>query len=283
MQPRNRPRAYRKYIFASILLHGLLAAFLIHSYSGVQDRNEAPPSAPSGHPPAATAQVAPAGPARTPALQLAPELSLPQEGALQDAAPPGPEAPAAARQEGTKSPENTPSPRPSLETGKISGQALPPAAPEPQKKPPPPSTQAQRPQTPANTAEPKENTELASASDSPPPPPGPENPLIRAQLTTGIQGREPIDQAGPVIRFKEGSKRLYYFTEVKGMQGQTLVHRWEYEGKVIARVPLRIGGNQWRTYSSKNLAPAMAGRWQVVVTDAKGKTLHRDGFVYQDP
>lgn len=112
---------------------------------------------------------------------------------------------------------------------------------------------------------------------------GPETEIIRAQFTTGIKKREPIDEAGPVILAKKDLKRLYYFTEVKGMAGETLIHRWEHEGEVMAKVRFPIGGDPWRTYSSKYLTPAMTGQWRVIVTDSKGNSLHASRFVYRSP
>lgn len=108
--------------------------------------------------------------------------------------------------------------------------------------------------------------------------------VSRAQFTTGIKQREPIDRVGPVIPAKgNGIKQIYYFTEIKGMRGETLTHRWEREGQVVAEVQLQIGSNQWRTYSRKNLTPAMTGGWRVVVIDSQGKPIHAGRFVYAEP
>lgn len=108
--------------------------------------------------------------------------------------------------------------------------------------------------------------------------------VARAQFTTGIEQQEPVDQVGPIILAKDNEiKQLYYFTEIKGMRGETIIHRWEHEGKIIAKVHLQIGSNQWRTYSRKNLTPAMAGNWQVVVTNSQGNPIHTDRFVYVKP
>ena len=126
--------------------------------------------------------------------------------------------------------------------------------------------------------------EEASPLTEEPPSTQPEENILRAQLTTGVEQHEPVDQLGKVIPVnKRGVKRLYYFTEVINMYGRTIIHRWEYEGRVIAKVPLSIDSYQWRTYSSKALTPAMIGRWQVVVTDEQGKPLHTDNFVYKEP
>lgn len=108
--------------------------------------------------------------------------------------------------------------------------------------------------------------------------------VARAQFTTGIDGREPVDQVESVFHTEGKSlRRLYYFTEITGLSGGTVTHRWEHEGKVMAEVPFAIGSDSWRVYSSKALTPSMEGPWRVVVTDAEGNTLKADGFLYKGP
>lgn len=105
--------------------------------------------------------------------------------------------------------------------------------------------------------------------------------IIRAQLTNGIKNREPIDRAESVISTpSQGFKRLFYFTEFRGMKGQKVFHRWEHEGHIVAEVKFNVGGNRWRVYSSKNLIPSMEGEWKITITDATGKVFLTDSFVY---
>jgi type II secretory pathway predicted ATPase ExeA len=120
---------------------------------------------------------------------------------------------------------------------------------------------------------------------SPPPISGPvarpqSEHVARAQFASGIEDREPIDRVGPVV-YSNGKhlRRLYYFSEVKGLQGQEITHRWEHEGETLAEVSFPIGGNRWRVYSSKRLIPPMAGDWRVVVS-SEGEALHVDHFTY---
>lgn len=105
--------------------------------------------------------------------------------------------------------------------------------------------------------------------------------VIRAQLTNGIKNREPIDRAENVISTSnQGFKRLFYFTEFRNMKGQKIIHRWEHEGRIEAEIKFNVGGNRWRVYSSKNLIPSMEGEWKIIITNATGKVLLTDGFVY---
>jgi type II secretory pathway predicted ATPase ExeA len=103
--------------------------------------------------------------------------------------------------------------------------------------------------------------------------------VVRAQFTTGIREREPINQLGPVIQAAKAGQ-LYYFTELRNMRGETITHRWEYEGRVVTEVPFRIKSDSWRVYSRKQLTPATKGNWLVVVTDSKGEVIRRDSFKY---
>lgn len=106
--------------------------------------------------------------------------------------------------------------------------------------------------------------------------------VARAQFTTGIEAREPVDRVGNVFHaYGEPVRYLYYFTDIEDMAGETVTHYWEYEGKVIAAVPFEIGSPRWRTWSSKELRLDMAGDWRVIVTDSEGQVISTDSFVYK--
>lgn len=139
------------------------------------------------------------------------------------------------------------------------------------------------------TAQPDEAAGLNQEPDSPQMAPGVTQPsttsspkIARAQFTSGIAGREPIDRVESVVRADQRRpKRLYYFTEFRDMEGETVTHRWEHEGKVAAEITFEVRGNRWRAYSSKSLLPTMTGQWRVVVTDSAGKPLSVASFAYQ--
>ncbi len=105
--------------------------------------------------------------------------------------------------------------------------------------------------------------------------------IVRAQLTNNVKNREPVDLIkGTVSAEGQSLKHLYYFTEFRNMQGQTLSHRWIHEGKTVAEVNFDIRGNRWRVYSSKYLTPSMAGHWQVLLVDARGEPLKTEHFSF---
>jgi len=101
--------------------------------------------------------------------------------------------------------------------------------------------------------------------------------VARAAVTTGIENHEPMDELSSVTT--EVGK-IFYFTELRGMEGQKVTHRWEHNGEVMAEVPFEIGGPRWRVYSSKNLAPSLTGEWKVSVLDANGNPLSTNTFAY---
>ncbi len=105
----------------------------------------------------------------------------------------------------------------------------------------------------------------------------PQGIVARSAFTTAIQDREPLDH---LTTLSTDHNKIYFFTELRGMTGQTVKHRREYNGKVMAEVPFEIGGPRWRVYSSKNLDPCWTGEWKVSVIDSNGSTLSVKTFRY---
>ncbi len=99
----------------------------------------------------------------------------------------------------------------------------------------------------------------------------------RAALTESVVDREP---QGRMKQLTNDRDRVFYFTDVRDMTGETLVHRWERNGELVVEVPLAIGGPRWRTYSTKQLDPSALGDWTVSAIDASGRVLSSDGFSY---
>lgn len=104
-----------------------------------------------------------------------------------------------------------------------------------------------------------------------------ESGVARAVFATDIQDREPVDQIGQLTN---DNSSVYFFTEIRGLEGQTVTHRWEHGGEVRAEVNFNVGGNRWRVWSSKNLQPNWLGEWKVSVVDAGGNVLSQESFAY---
>ena len=65
------------------------------------------------------------------------------------------------------------------------------------------------------------------------------------------------------------------------MAGETVTHRWEYNGQVMAEVDFQIGGPRWRVYSSKTMMHDWVGDWKVSVVDEDGSPLSVNTFSYE--
>lgn len=109
-------------------------------------------------------------------------------------------------------------------------------------------------------------------------PPVPADAVARATFATAIDQREPVDSIDSLTSDRD---RVYYFNEFDGISGRRVTHRWEYQGEVMAEVPIEIGGARWRAYSSKNLDASQLGEWTVSVIDESGDVVRKDSFVYE--
>ncbi len=108
----------------------------------------------------------------------------------------------------------------------------------------------------------------------------PRGSVARTAFTSAIEDREPIDN---LVRVPNSVSRIYFFSDLRNLEGEIVTHRWEYEGKVMAEVKFRVGGGpRWRVYSSKNLLPEWTGKWTVVVLDESGWPLKASMFEYTD-
>lgn len=106
--------------------------------------------------------------------------------------------------------------------------------------------------------------------------------VARAVFASDVVDREPIDNIGNTLKVDySGIQKVYFFTDLRGMNGSTVSHRWLLDGQVMADIPFDIGGDRWRVWSSKRLLPGFEGTWTVqVVKD--GKVLTSRSFQYVD-
>jgi len=101
--------------------------------------------------------------------------------------------------------------------------------------------------------------------------------VARAVFTSEIQGREPTDT---LTSLSNDKNKVYFFTDLRGLGGQAVTHRWEYEGKTMSEVNFNVGGPHWRVWSSKTLLPQWTGQWRVLVIDGDGNTVGESSFDY---
>ena len=101
--------------------------------------------------------------------------------------------------------------------------------------------------------------------------------VARAIFTSGIDNREPVDALTSV---SNDTNQLTFFTDLRDLTGQTVTHRWEYNGVVMAEIDFNVGAERWRVWSNKKLIPQWVGDWHVVVVDADNNELTRAQFTY---
>jgi hypothetical protein len=107
--------------------------------------------------------------------------------------------------------------------------------------------------------------------------PQPGGHVARAAFTTAVVDREPqdaLEQLGNDVR------SVSYFTELRGLAGETVTHRWELDGTVMAEVAFEVDGPRWRVHSSKRLDPTQLGVWTVSVIDSQGRVLSQQSLRY---
>ena len=106
-------------------------------------------------------------------------------------------------------------------------------------------------------------------------------PVVEATFGSGLD-RESRLLVGPAVEFGPDVEQVYCLTRIRGLESPTTVtHAWYHEGQAKARVELKIGSSDWRTWSSKRILPAWTGSWEVKVLDATGKVLATFGFAVE--
>jgi hypothetical protein len=106
--------------------------------------------------------------------------------------------------------------------------------------------------------------------------PVPDAYVARALFTTEVIEREPVDQ---VVSVGPERDRIFFFTDLRNLQGRTVKHRWEFEGQFMGEIEFKVGGPRWRVYSKKTLKPGASGKWTVLVLDQSGWPLHASIFM----
>jgi len=104
-----------------------------------------------------------------------------------------------------------------------------------------------------------------------------EGSAARALFAQSIVDREPVDQT---VELSNDTGKVYFFTELRGLNGKSVTHRWEYAGEPHAAITFNIGSDRWRTWSSKNLEPSWTGVWTVSVVDEDGNVLAEENLNY---
>jgi hypothetical protein len=103
--------------------------------------------------------------------------------------------------------------------------------------------------------------------------------VVRSQLTSDIDKNEPVDTiAVPIkIGFKE-TLWIYYFAELKGLKGKTILHEWLLNGELVSQKKVNISADPWRTASKQMITYTTNNDWSVRLTDEAGNKLIEKKF-----
>lgn len=111
--------------------------------------------------------------------------------------------------------------------------------------------------------------------------PKPENKkyVTRAQLTSDITKNEPIDKLKiPLHIGKKETLWIYYFVELKGMNGKAVFHEWWLNGNLVSRKKVNISDDPWRTSSKQIITYTTNNDWIVRVVDEARNVLSETSF-----
>jgi hypothetical protein len=99
---------------------------------------------------------------------------------------------------------------------------------------------------------------------------GVEGTISRAQFTSAILDREPVDE---VTSIDSATNSVFFFTEFRNFEGTSASHRWIYNGDVKFELSFKIRGSRWRVYSQKTLPKEWLGDWKVEIVSEGGTVL----------
>ncbi len=100
--------------------------------------------------------------------------------------------------------------------------------------------------------------------------------VAESAIATQVADRQPVDN---VTSVPADVGRVYCWTRIVGAQGEVeVVHVWYHGDMEMARVPLRVGSDNWRTWSSKNIEPSWTGQWRVDVEAPDGTVIQSMSF-----
>lgn len=103
---------------------------------------------------------------------------------------------------------------------------------------------------------------------------------VSGQFTTAIRDREPVDHVSFVAN---EVRTIFFFSELRGLNGRSVTHRWSYAGEPRAEVSFDVQGPRWRVWSSKDLLPDWIGDWTVEIVTDDGEVIAAETFTYSAP
>ena len=76
---------------------------------------------------------------------------------------------------------------------------------------------------------------------------------------------------------------VYFFAELEDLNGQTAIHRWKYQDKVMAEVKVPVTSPRVKAWSSLSMQPEWTGVWVVEAVNGRGEVISTSTFSYLEP
>lgn len=102
--------------------------------------------------------------------------------------------------------------------------------------------------------------------------------IVRAQLSHGIEEREPVDSIDAIQLRPGESKPIHFYLHLKNLQGKNIRINWYHDDKLDSHLVLQVHNNNWRTHASKQLDHRRLGPWRVELVDESGNLLAARSF-----
>lgn len=104
----------------------------------------------------------------------------------------------------------------------------------------------------------------------------------RFLITDRVEAREPVGDISDIRedRKVQGLVKVIAYSDVAGRAGEFLEYRWIRGDRVVAKVPVGVGSDSWRSYTSKFLNKDMRGDWRVELRTRGGELLAETAFEY---
>jgi len=98
--------------------------------------------------------------------------------------------------------------------------------------------------------------------------------VSRAQLTSELQNKDPVDQLGSTIAMnEEGLIKVFLFAELEDLKGDLVYYDWYHDGERVARISVRPYLESMRASSSKFITARMIGSWRAEILRSSGEKL----------
>lgn len=102
--------------------------------------------------------------------------------------------------------------------------------------------------------------------------------VVRALITHQINNKEPGLEISQQVSINKKPSWVYYFTELKEMNGEKVYHEWLKNNVRISKYELIIAADTWRTSSRKLLSDTDRGKWTVRLLDKYRHILNEKKF-----